>query len=112
LHHSVDKAKTKLKVDHIRQFNTNSSDESDADFEIMTVETHDVNIIQSKLFAHMLLKDDKNEVKFQLDSGDTANLIPKSYLSESTEIENSDHTCGNICCIMAVIAHHNVLKLS
>jgi hypothetical protein len=59
---------------------------------IMTVETHDVNIIQSKLFAHMLLKDDKKEVKFQLDSGATANLIPKSYLSESTEIENCDHT--------------------
>jgi hypothetical protein len=78
--------------DHIRQFNTNSSDESDTDFEIMTVETHDVNIIQNKLFAHMLLIDDKREVKFQLDSGATANFIPKSYLSESTEIENSDHT--------------------
>jgi hypothetical protein len=36
--------------------------------------------------------DDKKEVKFQLDSGATANLISKSYLSESTEIENSDHT--------------------
>jgi hypothetical protein len=58
----------------------------------MTVETHDVNIIQNKLFAHMLLIDDKREVKFQLDSGATANFIPKSYLSESTEIENSDHT--------------------
>ena len=61
--------------DHIRQFNTNSSDESDTDFEIMTVETHDVNIIQNKLFAHtmskctcMILIDDKKEVKFQLDS--------------------------------------------
>ena len=40
----------------------------------------------------MLLIDDKKEVKFQLDSGATANLIPKSYLNESTEIENSDHT--------------------
>jgi hypothetical protein len=40
----------------------------------------------------MLLIDDKKEVKFQLDSGATANLISKSYLSESTEIENSDHT--------------------
>jgi hypothetical protein len=88
---SKNKSKGRL-PDHIRQFNTNSSDESDTDFEIMTVETHDVNIIQSKLFAHMLLKDDKKEVKFQLDSGATANLIPKSYLSESTEIENSDHT--------------------
>jgi hypothetical protein len=45
-----------------RQFNTNSSDESDTDFEIMTVETHDVNIIQNKLFAHMILIDDKKEV--------------------------------------------------
>jgi hypothetical protein len=58
----------------------------------MTVETHNVNIIQNKLFAHMILIDDKKEVKFQLDSGATANLIPKSYLNESTEIENSDHT--------------------
>jgi hypothetical protein len=58
----------------------------------MTVETHDVNIIQNKLFAHMILIDDKKEVKFQLDSGATTNLIPKSYLNESTEIENSDHT--------------------
>jgi hypothetical protein len=44
----------------------------------MTVETHDVNIIQNKLFTHMILIDDKKEVKFQLDSGATANLIPKS----------------------------------
>ena len=64
--------------DHIRQFNTNSSDESDTDFEIMTVETHDVNIIQNKLFAHMILIDDKKEVKFQLDSGATANLVRDS----------------------------------
>ena len=40
----------------------------------------------------MLLIDDKKEVKFQLDSGATANLKSKSYLSESTEIVNSDYT--------------------
>jgi hypothetical protein len=38
----------------------------------------DVNIIQNKLFAHMILMDDKKEVKFQLDSGATANLVRDS----------------------------------
>lgn len=64
------------------------------EFEIMTVETHDVNIMQHKLFAHILLIDDKKEAKFQLDSG-TANLI--------TEIENSDNTFSYVYSVYDVL---------
>ena len=63
---------------NIRQLNTNTSDESDSEFEIMTVDTHDVNMIQNKIYAKMLLINESMQVKFQLDSDATANLIPKS----------------------------------
>ncbi|CAG2232155.1 unnamed protein product [Mytilus edulis] len=73
--------KPRGKRSDVRQFNTLSTDESDSEYEIMAVETDDVNVnmIQNKIFARMLLIDENKEVKFQLDSGATANLIPRSY---------------------------------
>ena len=83
------KNKSRGKRSDVRQFDTNHTDESDSEFEIMTVE-HDVNMIQNKIFARILLIEQMTEVKFQLDSGAAANLIPKSYLHES-QIESSEN---------------------
>ncbi|CAC5379318.1 unnamed protein product [Mytilus coruscus] len=85
------KMKPRGKRSDVRQFNTLSTDESDSEYEIMAVETDDVNVnmIQNKIFARMLLIDENKEVKFQLDSGVTANLIPRSYLIHS-QIESGN----------------------
>ncbi|CAC5398223.1 unnamed protein product [Mytilus coruscus] len=87
--------KPRGKRSDVRQFNTLSTDESDSEYEIMAVETDDVNVnmIQNKIFARMLVIDENKEVKFQLDSGATANLIPRSYLIHSQiESENDKLT--------------------
>ncbi|VDI84144.1 Hypothetical predicted protein [Mytilus galloprovincialis] len=48
-------------------------------------------MVQSKIFAKMLLIDQNKQIKFQLDSGATANLIPKSLVHESL-IKETDNT--------------------
>ncbi|CAG2205039.1 unnamed protein product [Mytilus edulis] len=66
-------------------------DDSESEFEINTVESSEINMVQSKIFAKMLLIDQNKQIKFQLDSGATANLIPKSLVYESL-IEETDNT--------------------
>ncbi|XP_052785334.1 uncharacterized protein K02A2.6-like [Mya arenaria] len=63
---------------HVRQFDVDDSSESENDFEIMTLS----NGTRSKVFASMLVVNVQKTVKFQLDSGATANLIPKTYVPE------------------------------
>ncbi|CAC5379713.1 unnamed protein product [Mytilus coruscus] len=67
------------------------TDDSESEFEINTVESSEINMVQSKIFAKMLLVDQNKQIKFQLDSGATANLIPKSLVHESL-IEETDNT--------------------
>lgn len=72
------KHRKKRKGGRVHQVETNSLLYSDSDTDVNFIT--DVNAIQDKIFAQMVVVNRNQQVKFQLDSGATINLIPARYV--------------------------------
>ncbi|KAG1652083.1 Organic cation transporter 1 [Nymphon striatum] len=96
LNHFASQCKQKLykaRNQNVKQLSTHSEYLSLSEEEVMSVTSIEV---ANKIHAKMRLSEENKIVKFQLDSGATANLIPKSLVKHSTiEKANSILTMYN-----------------
>lgn len=62
----------------MRHLDVSSQSESEEDVLMLNPNEN----VQLKIFANMLLINQNKTVKFQLDSGATANILPRSYMPD------------------------------